>query len=419
MNTAKVIPIALISILITILPSRASGQDDARALLDRVAERYASLKQYQFEGTTTVTIAAKGTATEVEMETVMMSDGPTRNRIEMRSPVFGMVTVTNGDTTWVYLPALNQYIKKPTAEIEKKARGEIDNSLTSADGFGDILKSQASALQDINKGVKTARILREETIYPQGAGVECVVVEVEHESGDGPAVARPASIVRTLWVEKARLLIMRHQILVKMKGEREGGDMEMKTVSLLRTARIDEPIPESSFTFAPPSGAKLVDDFSDPGAGRRGVADAETGEPASPFIGKEAGGFTLKDPDGKKVELKSLRGKVVVLDFWATWCPPCREEMPHLEKLHRELKDKGLVIIGINTEDAKAARSFMKKYDYTFMTLIDDGSASNIYRIDAIPTVFVIDKAGKITSHYIGAQTEEVLRRAIKKAGIE
>lgn len=415
MNSAKVVSIALISILIAVFPSRASGQDEARALLDKVTERYGSLKQYHFEGTTTVTMMAKGTATEIEMQTVMISDGPTRNRMEMTSPVFGMVRVTNGETTWVYLPALNQYIEKPTAEIEKNAGGEIDGSSFGMGGFDKLLKSQVSALQDLNKRVKKARILREETIYPQGAAIDCVVIEVEQAMADGS----PISMVRTLWMEKARLLIVRQQILIKMKGPGESGDMEIKTVSLLHTARINEPIPDSSFTFAPPSGAKLVDDFAAPRAAGRGAADTETGEPASPFVGKEAGDFTLKDPDGKKVELKSLRGKVVVLDFWATWCLPCREEMPHLEKLHRELKDKGLVIIGINTEDAKAARSFMKKYDYTFMTLIDDGKASATYGIDAIPTVFVIDKAGKVTSHYVGAQSEETLRRAIKKAGVE
>jgi peroxiredoxin/outer membrane lipoprotein-sorting protein len=419
MKTAKVIPIALISILITICPSRASRQDEARALLDKVADRYSSLKQYQFEGTVTVTVMAKGAATEVEMQTVMMSDGPSKSRTEMMSPVFGMVTVTNGDTTWVYLSALNQYMKKPTAELEKKGRDVVNDNFSAVGGFGDMLQAQANALQDINKRVKQARILREETIYPQGTGIDCVVIEVEQEPADGPAKDKPASIVRTLWVEKARLLIVRHQILVKMKGGEEGGDTEMKTVSLLRTARINEPIPESSFTFAPPSGAKLVDDFAAPSTAKRNVADTATGEPASRFVGKEADDFKLKDLNGKKVELKSLRGNVVVLDFWATWCAPCREEMPHLEKLHREFKDKGLMIVGINTEDAKAARSFMKKYDYTFMTLIDDGNASVIYRVEAIPTVFVLDKEGKITSHYIGAQSEEVLREAIRKAGIE
>jgi len=420
MKIAKVISIALISILIMICTAKASGQDEGRALLDKVADRYSSLKQYHFEGSVAVTLLKRGGATEVEMETVMMSDGPGKSRLEMRSPVFGIVTIVNGDTTWTYIPALNQYVKKPTAELEQKGQAAVNSIFSTLSGFGDLLKSQASQLQEINKNVKQAKILREETIYPQGTGVDCVVLEVEQEPRNIPTKDSPASMVKTLWVEKARLLIVRQQILVKWKGTEESGDFEMKTVSVLRSAKINEPIPESSFTFSPPSGAKLVDDFGAPGAANRGrTADTETGVPASPFVGKEAEDFKLKDLNGKNVELKSLRGKVVVLDFWATWCAPCREEMPHLEKLHRELKDKGLVVVGINTEDAKAARSFMKKYEYTFMTLIDDGNASVIYKIDAIPTVFVIDKEGKITSHYIGAQSEETLREAIKKAGIE
>ncbi|HKG21132.1 MAG TPA: redoxin domain-containing protein [Blastocatellia bacterium] len=414
MKTARVISISLIGVLIMLSPGRAGGQGDARALLDKVAEKYNGLKQYQFEGTTTVELKAKGVATVVEMQTIFIFDGQNRRRVEMRSPVFGFVSVINGDTAWLYLPALNQYMKKPAAEMEQKGISLADDQFSPTGGFGGLLKAQANEPQEINKRVKQARILREETLYPQGAGVDCTVVEVETEPVNGPGKGEQISAVKTVWIEKERSLIIRQQTLIRMKGLEETGGMELKTVSVLRKASINEPVPESSFTFAPPSGAKLVDDIVPPGSGRDG------GGPTSPFVGKEASDLNLKDLSGKQVELKSLRGKVVLLDFWATWCAPCREEMPHLEKLHRELKDKGLLVVGINTEDAKSARSFMKKYGYTFMTLIDgDGAASMSYRVDAIPTVFVINKEGKITGHYVGGRSEEDLREAIKRAGVE
>ncbi|HVF90474.1 MAG TPA: redoxin domain-containing protein [Blastocatellia bacterium] len=415
MKTARVISISLIGMLIMLSPSRTWGQDGARALLDKVAEKYNSLKQYQFEGTTTMEMKAKGVATAVEMQTVFIFDGPNRRRIEMRSPVFGFVSVTNGDTTWLYLPALNQYMKVPAAEMERKDVSLSVDQFSPTGGFGGLLKAQANEPQEINKRVKQARILREETLYPQGAGVDCIVVEVEQEPAGGPGKEEQMSAVKTIWIEKERSLIIRQQTIVRMKGSEQTGGLELKTVSVLRNARINEPVPESSFTFAPPSGAKLVDQIIPPGRG----GDDDGGQ-ASPFVGKEASDLSLKDMSGKRVELKSLRGKVVLLDFWATWCAPCREEMPHLEKLHRELKDKGLLVVGINTEDAKSARSFMKKYGYTFMTLIDgDGAAATSYKVDAIPTVFVIDKEGKITGHYIGGRSEEDLREAIKRAGVE
>ncbi|HYP26206.1 MAG TPA: redoxin domain-containing protein [Blastocatellia bacterium] len=410
MKIARVISIALIGMLTVILPPHASGQDDARALLDKVAEKYNGLKQYHLEGTTTMEMVAKGSATVVEMQTVMISDGPTRRRVEMRSPVMGFVTVTNGETSWLYLPSLNQYIKQPTAEMEKDGLSVLKDSFSNLSAFGDLMKAQVNEWRDVNKRVKQARILREETIYPQGEGVDCFVVEVEQEPTEGPLKGGPVTPIKTLWIEKDRLLIARQQTLFKMKDAGQG-DVEVKTVSVLRSARLNEPVAESSFTFAPPSGARLVEKIAAPRKDNRG--------PRSPFIGKEAADFKLKDVSGKKVELKSLRGNVVVLDFWATWCLPCREEMPHLEKLHREFKDKGLLVVGINVEDSKAARSFMKKYDYTFMTLIDDGNTSVVYRVEGIPTVFVIGKDGKITDHYVGAQSEEELREAIKRAGIE
>jgi thiol-disulfide isomerase/thioredoxin len=328
----------------------------------------------------------------------------------MRSPVMGFVAVTNGETTWVYLPALNQYIKQPTAEVEKNGLSMIKDSFSNLSEFGGLMKAQVNELRDVNKRVKRARILREETIYPQGEGIDCVVVEVEQEPTEGLVKGEAVSPVKTLWIEKDRLLIARQQTVLKMKDAGEG-EVEVKTVSVLRSARLNEPVAESSFTFAPPSGAKLVESLAQPRGDNR--------EPTSPFVGKEAEDFKLKDPSGKKVELKSLRGKVVMLDFWATWCLPCRDEMPHLEKLYREFKDKGLVVVGINVEDAKTARAFMKQFGYTFLTLIDDGNVSVIYRVEGIPTVFVIDKDGKITDHYVGAQSEEELRGAIKRAGLE
>jgi peroxiredoxin len=165
----------------------------------------------------------------------------------------------------------------------------------------------------------------------------------------------------------------------------------------------------------PASGLKAAAD----GEAKRDVGACNAGGP-SPVIGTEAANFSLKDLDGKSVELKAMRGKVVLLDFWATWCPPCRVEMPHLEKLHREFRDRGLLVVGINTEDAKTARSFMKKNKYTFTTLIDgDLKTSGAYGVDSLPTVFVIDREGKIASHCVGAQSEEELREAIKKAGVE
>src|SRR5215470_6293430 len=101
--------------------------------------------------------------------------------------------------------------------------------------------------------------------------------------------------------------------------------------------------------------------------------DSHPATPAqSDLIGKKAIDFALNDLDGNKVELQSLRGKVVLLNFWDSRCSPCVSALPDVEKLSKEFKDKGLVTLGVDGENAQDARKFVKNKGYSFATLIDE-----------------------------------------------
>ncbi|MGH9766900.1 MAG: redoxin domain-containing protein [Blastocatellia bacterium] len=107
----------------------------------------------------------------------------------------------------------------------------------------------------------------------------------------------------------------------------------------------------------------------------------------------------------------------VRLNFWATWCGPYVAEMPHLEKLHREYKNKGVIILGIDDEEAEVAQDYLKRHGYTFNTLIDaEKQVSKLYRINAIPQSFFITKDGKIAAYNRGTRRESELRDGIEKA---
>jgi peroxiredoxin len=111
---------------------------------------------------------------------------------------------------------------------------------------------------------------------------------------------------------------------------------------------------------------------------------------------------------------------VVLIDFWATWCRPCREELTLVEKLYRQYRGRGLVVLAITTEAEKVAASFIRKNDYTFPVLIDEkGDAFDKYRVHSIPVVVVVDRDGKIAAHFIGLQDKEELVNAITEAGIQ
>lgn len=134
-------------------------------------------------------------------------------------------------------------------------------------------------------------------------------------------------------------------------------------------------------------------------------------------IGSAAPGFTLKDINGRNVSLSDFKGKVIILDFWATWCPPCREEIPDFIALQNEYGKKGLQILGISVdrEGLKAVKPFYENMKMNYPVLLTDGKIEAAYGgIRGIPTTFIIDKNGKIVKKYVGFQPKSVFEKDIK-----
>ncbi len=125
---------------------------------------------------------------------------------------------------------------------------------------------------------------------------------------------------------------------------------------------------------------------------------------ALPREGYLAPDWALESLDGDRLTLSGLRGQVVVLNFWATWCPPCRNEMPAIEEVYRTYRDQGLAVMAINVQEAEQqTRAFVDEMGLTFPVLPDrDGSVSTIYRVTSLPTTFVIDRAGTIREIAVG-----------------
>ncbi|MBL7165624.1 MAG: TlpA family protein disulfide reductase [Dehalococcoidales bacterium] len=148
--------------------------------------------------------------------------------------------------------------------------------------------------------------------------------------------------------------------------------------------------------------------------------DSESGLASSgrAELDKPAPDFTLKDLDGNTVRLSDLRGKVVFLNFWATWCPPCRAEMPDIEKVHRKYKDQDVVVLGIDLrESASTVRRFVEDGGYTWAFLLDTtGYVGSIYRVSAIPTSYFVDKKGIIRAVAIGGMTGATIEANLAEA---
>lgn len=129
--------------------------------------------------------------------------------------------------------------------------------------------------------------------------------------------------------------------------------------------------------------------------------DMHLSTPKTPF---KAPPFTLKDPSGHVVELQGQRGNVVFLNFWATWCPPCRAEMPALEKLQERFKSKGLVVLAVNvSESPKQVAQFLREMKISFPVALDsDGVVSGDYAVRALPTTYLIGRNGEVLAMALG-----------------
>jgi peroxiredoxin len=129
--------------------------------------------------------------------------------------------------------------------------------------------------------------------------------------------------------------------------------------------------------------------------------------------------FTLRDLSGKRWTLKEMKGSVVLLNFWATWCPPCRKEMPDLDALYRQFKDQGLVILAISDEDAGKVRPFIDQEKINYPILLDPGGAvGKRFEIAGIPKTFVYDRDGKIVAQSIDMRTRRQFLEMLAQAGL-
>jgi len=233
---------------------------------------------------------------------------------------------------------------------------------------------RAVAFDQVDEHVKDAEISREERYIEQGKPVAIVIVRV----------------VRDQWPE---------------------GTLAGAQFAMYRIGKQTYQVYKVS-TYA--ASATEIDLYE----GGAPAATAEGSEAEASMIGMEAPDFTLADTSGKLVHLEDLRGKVVVVDFWATWCGPCRALMPQIQKMHEQWASKGLVVRGLDVgEEAGQVTKSAKKNSYTFRLLLDaEPEVTSRYFVQAYPTTFVIDSAGRIVLRDTGSPNADELKAAVRKA---
>ncbi|MBI1797030.1 MAG: redoxin domain-containing protein [Candidatus Eisenbacteria bacterium] len=397
MRRRSAIALLLLSLPIA-APARAEIATPEAAILSRVSEVYTGLKRFFFSGSIHVDIQKQGAPQSQHAEFLAAAAPGGKLRDQVDNPAVGGAYVSDGTQAWIFNAGLNQYVHRI---------GRADSVLAGAAEHG-IAGSLIMRYAAITAMATAARRLPDESVTIGGAARPCDVIEVTYPQSTNNAQIHEGP--RTYWIDKTSRLVLRQRTKVDADMPQLGGHVEQTETIAFRRAELDPKLADSLWTFHPPAGAKEVQQFETPNA-----------DPGATMNGTLAADFTLKDLAGRAHSLKTLRGKVVLLDFWATWCGPCRLTMPRVAKMYQEYKTKGVEVMSVNVgETAAQAGAYMKKNGYTFTTLLDQNRAVALdYKVNGIPTLVVIDRKGTISSYLVGAHEETTLREAIAKAGVK
>ena len=383
-----------------IVPAQALAQVAApeAELLHQVSETYRGLGSYLLEGSIAIMAKGANAPTTQELPFLIAAAPGGKSRDEVRSGQLGGMILSDGRQTTIYNAPLGQYMRKP---------GRADSATAGTSSRG-LRAAVIARFADIAKSATAAKRLPDATLTLSGVPRDCAVIEVTYP----PLNPQVQELPRTYWIEKSTHLVLRQRTVVRADSPQYGGKVEQSEEFLLVRALRDTPLPESTWVFHPPASIKEVDQF---------VAPTADTAPVSPFVGRPATDFTLKDLAGRPHTLKSLRGKVVLLDFWATWCGPCRHTLPQVAKIHARYKDRGVEVMSVNVgEPGAKAADYLKQNGYAFTALLDtDRRVSTDYQVNGIPTLVVIDRAGTISDYMVGVRDEAALSAALKKAGVK
>lgn len=397
----------LLALLLPFLISACSGSDqkkDATELLTQVENRYKSLDHFQLEAVIHSSIEAGQRHQSVDVPIKYTLVDPGKTRIEVTDSRMAMTLVSDGSTTWTYIPSMNKYTVKKASLLQNG-----DNAAATPDpnqNFRGIAEQLTKPFETITDEVKKAEITGEKTYSLDGKEVPVYVVSAVFKNG--PQYQDSDATPTILLIAKDSKLVMKQEQKFNMESPQMGGKVHIEQTIEMKKAVLDGKIPDKTFTFNVPDNADKIDHFP-----------TKENNGNSGMVGKPAKDFELTNLKGEKVRLSDLKGKVVLMDFWATWCAPCRKAHPHIQDLYDEYKDKGFVVLGINNESKQKARDYMQQEGYTFTTLLDTTNRVSMqYQVSAIPSVFIVGRDGKISSHLVGLRPESQIRDALKKAGL-
>jgi len=359
----------LISASCTTRAQSPTVNTDAANILKQAATRYQDLQSYQARITLST---VENTNTSEEHFTEIGSANAFR--VESDDPT-GLLRIDDGHTQWMVDRKANTYTKLASATAQPSYVGELA-TLDQHVSDIEILREDLFTVGDETRKVWILELKRDR--WPVGtiSGAQFVTVRVDEKT-------------------------------FEIYGENiyTNGPTQMIQVSIVRR---NQNLPATLFAFTPAAFAHEVN----------AVSADEEGAITSSVLGAEAPDFTLADSAGHSYHLKDLRGKIVVIDFWASWCEPCRLSMPYIQQIATLYGDRGVEVLGLDAgEDAKTVADFAASTKFTFPLLIGaEPSVTAKYFVDAYPTTLLVDRDGRIAFRESGTDGPRPLVTAVQAA---
>jgi thiol-disulfide isomerase/thioredoxin len=398
--------LVIASVLLLTLTIQAQELPDAATITAQVQEAAKQRKSIQYvrelvgevtlDGKPVTEVQALGRRIPVQSsvgkQTVAL-ENPGKARIDLQLGG-GSLLVSDGESTWTYRASTKTYTKIAAAQTPEGMAANL--------AVLDVLGFFADP--------KSRKTVREESITVDGATYECWVlassVKIPAQAAMGGELSEGNM---TSWIDKKLLLEIQEEIAYSTKVPPAQGaapvEYRAKVRQITRGLKIDQPVAADLFAFVPPADAR---EQAPQSAGNR--VDL-TGKGAPPFRGVSL--------EGKAYSLDELKGKPVLLDFWASWCGPCIRSMPTLEKLHQDYAAKGLVILGIDVgESRETVEKFLKTRNIPYPIIMgDEAGIPAAYGVSVFPTFVMIAPDGRIVSHQFGLN-ESALGTIVSKAGL-
>ncbi len=407
----------LIFVLI-LAPGILPSQETVEQILARTEAVYQNRDSFQFSGIISCEWRSRDQKPRIFQESFQCFRGAGgRLRYQRGLGISKILALTDGRTSYLYLADKGHYQKDSSPDL-KAFVGSCMRVSEASWIFPSI--ALLEKYQNLRTRFHDAKLLGNQAFAVDGGTVTCLVLEGVMDPVDMDAVRGTRKT--QLWIDKDKHLI-RREISSGTTSDHPAADEHLTETISFNIAKPGEAPEEDLFVFKPPQGTMEVKQLLVSESGlEKSERISPDGRPFAhsyqpPFAAMR--NFELPSVGGKPVSLNQFRGKFVFLDFWATWCVPCHQQMKDLVKILGKSAGADVVVLGFNDEAADITYAFVRNRPSGYPLLMDTGgNLAALYGADALPTLVLLDRSGRIILKKTGRQTFEQIEELLKRAGL-